>query len=75
MQGTLLSGCPGADLSSIVADEGRGLEGQTGDLAFPELELAGLQGVAPLISAWHLRVFSQLSLFQGKCEHLKEKEL
>lgn len=75
MQSTLFSGCTGADPSSVLADEGRGLEGQTGDLRFPELELAELQGVVPLISAWHLCVFSQLSLFQGKCEHLKEKEL
>ena len=37
--------------------------------------LAALQGVVQLISAWHLHVFSHLSLLQQKCENLKEKEL
>lgn len=49
-------------------------EGQTADLAFPEPALAVLQGVLHLISAWHLHVFSQLSLLRQKCENLIEKE-
>lgn len=73
MQGTFLSWC--ADPPSVLADEGRRLEGQTTDLAFPELVLAVLQGVVHLISAWHLQVFSQLSLLRKKCENLKVKEL
>lgn len=60
--------------SPVPAAEGRGLEGQTADLAFPEPALAVLQGVVHLISAWHLHVFSQLSLLGQKCENLKGKE-
>lgn len=65
----------GTDPPPVLADKGRRLEGQTADLAFPELVLAVLQGVVHLISAWHLHVFSQLSLLRQKCENLKEKEL
>lgn len=68
-------GREGTDPPSVLADKGRRLEGQTADLVFPELVLAVLQGVVHLISAWHLHVFSQLSLLRQKCENLKGKEL
>lgn len=60
--------------SPVPAAKGSGLEGQAADLAFPEPVLAVLQGVVHLISAWHLHVFSQLSLLGQKCENLKEME-
>lgn len=58
---------------SVPAGRGRRLEGQAADLAFPEPLLAALQGVVHPISAWHLHVFSQLSLLRQKCENLKRK--